>query len=42
MTILLNSQKIEEKGFFIGLPTELLSLNELNKLTKYLLCIDNF
>ena len=39
---LLNSQKIEEKGFFIGLPTELLSLNELNKLTKYLLCIDNF
>ena len=37
-----NSQKIEEKGFFIGLPTELLNLSELNKLTKYLLCIDNF
>ena len=39
---LLNSQQIEEKGFFIGLPTELLSLNEINKLTKYLLYIDNF
>ena len=39
---LLNCQKIEEKGFFIGLPTELLSLNELNKLTNYLLKIDNF
>ena len=29
-----NSQKIEEKGFFIGLPTKLLNLNEIDKLTK--------
>ena len=39
---LMNSQKIEEKGFFIGLPTKLLNLNEINKLTSYLLSVDNF
>ena len=37
-----NSQKIEENGFFIGLPTELLNSNKLNKLASYLLNIDNF
>ena len=37
-----NSQKIEEKGFFIGLPTKLLNLSEIDKLTSYLLSIDNF
>tara|TARA_Y100000590_G_scaffold276490_1_gene310429 strand:- start:4427 stop:5665 length:1239 start_codon:yes stop_codon:yes gene_type:complete len=39
---LLNSQEIEEKGFFIGLPTDLLESNKLIKLTKYLLSVDNF
>ena len=37
-----NSQKIEDKGFFIGLPTKLLNLIEIDKLTSYLLSIDNF
>lgn len=40
--VLNNSQKIEDNGFFIGLPTELLDSNKLNKLASYLLNIDNF
>tara|TARA_B100000700_G_scaffold331064_1_gene461086 strand:+ start:224 stop:1465 length:1242 start_codon:yes stop_codon:yes gene_type:complete len=39
---LANSQKIEENGFFIGLPTELLNYNKINKLVSYLLNIDKF
>ena len=37
-----NSQKIEENGFFIGLPTKLLTKSEIDKLTSYLLGVDNF
>ena len=37
-----NSQKIEENGFFIGLPTEILANNKINKLVNYLLRIDYF
>ena len=39
---LINSQKIEENGFFIGLPTEPINSNKLNRLANYLLNIDNF
>ena len=37
-----NSQMIEDKGFFIGLPTDKINDNMLNYLTKKLLDIDNF
>ena len=39
---LLNSQKIEDSGFFIGLPTEKISEKKIDRLVKYLLYIDNF
>ena len=39
---LINSQKIENDGFFIGLPNELINKNTLEKLVNYLLCIDRF
>ena len=39
---LLNSQKIEDSGFFIGLPTEKISEKKIDTLVKYLLYIDNF
>jgi CDP-6-deoxy-D-xylo-4-hexulose-3-dehydrase len=35
-----NSQEIEERGFFIGLPTESISLKKLKNLTTSLLNID--
>ena len=35
-----NSQEIEERGFFIGLPTEIISLKKLKNLTTSLLNID--
>lgn len=36
------AQDIEERGFFIGLPTEKLSINQLNYLTNTLLNFDGF
>jgi outer membrane protein TolC len=36
-----NSQEIEERGFFIGLPTQIISLKKLKNLTLSLLNIDN-
>lgn len=39
---LINSQKIENDGFFIGLPNKLMNKNTLEKLVNYLLCIDKF
>ena len=38
---LVNSQEIENRGFFIGLPTKKLSHKIINKLSKLLLNIDN-
>jgi CDP-6-deoxy-D-xylo-4-hexulose-3-dehydrase len=35
-----NSQEIEERGFFIGLPTQTISLKKINNLTSSLLNID--
>jgi len=35
-----NSQEIEERGFFIGLPTKTISLKKINNLTSSLLNID--
>ena len=35
-----NSQVIEDRGFFIGLHTKPITKNQLNKLTKFLLMID--
>ena len=35
-----NSQEIEERGFFIGLPTQIISLKKLKNLTLSLLNID--
>ena len=35
-----NSQEIEERGFFIGLPTQIISLKKINNLTSSLLNID--
>ena len=35
-----NSQEIEERGFFIGLPTQIISLKKLKNLTTSLLNID--
>ncbi len=39
---LINSQKIEDNGFFIGLPNESIDKNTLEKLVNYLLYIDKF
>ena len=36
------SQEIENRGFFIGLPTEKISKNKLNYLIKNLFKIDEF
>ena len=35
-----NSQEIEERGFFIGLPTQIVSLKKIKNLTSRLLYID--
>ena len=35
-----NSQEIEERGFFIGLPTQIISLKKIKNLTSSLLNID--
>jgi CDP-6-deoxy-D-xylo-4-hexulose-3-dehydrase len=40
LTSLKNSQEIEERGFFIGLPTQAVSLRKIKNLTKCLLNID--
>ena len=37
-----NSQLIEDKGFFIGLPTEIMSSKNLDFLTNNLMNIDKF
>jgi|TARA_B100001540_G_C15802059_1_gene640333 CDP-6-deoxy-D-xylo-4-hexulose-3-dehydrase len=37
-----SAQEIEDRGFFIGLPTEKISLDKLNYLTDKLLKIDKF
>tara|TARA_B110001452_G_scaffold61416_1_gene48186 strand:- start:418 stop:645 length:228 start_codon:yes stop_codon:yes gene_type:complete len=37
-----NSQMIEDKGFFIGLPTEKINNMRLEFLSKKLMDIDNF
>ena len=42
MTKLKNSQEIENRGFFIGLPTNDMSYKKLNFLTGKLLNIKNF
>ena len=36
-----NSQEIEERGFFIGLPTQIISSKKIKNLTSSLLNIDN-
>jgi hypothetical protein len=36
-----NSQEIEKRGFFIGLPTQIVSLKKIKNLTSRLLNIDN-
>ena len=38
----LNSQEIEDRGFFIGLPTDQIDQNLLNFLTEKLMKIENF
>ena len=40
LKILKNSQEIEERGFFIGLPTQILSFKKIKNLTSSLLNID--
>ena len=37
-----NSQEIEDRGFFIGLPTKILDKNKINKITNLLLNVNNF
>ena len=37
-----NSQEIEDRGFFIGLPTEILDRSKINKITNLLLNVNNF
>jgi len=37
-----NSQEIEDKGFFIGLPTKILDRSKINKITNLLLNVNNF
>ena len=37
-----NSQEIERRGFFIGLPTRKLKSNQIKLLTQFLLNIDRF
>ncbi len=37
-----NSQDIEDRGFFIGLPTKILGSSEINKITNLLLNVNNF
>ena len=39
---LINSQDIEDRGFFIGLPTEILDRSKINKITNLLLNVNNF
>ena len=36
-----NSQEIEDRGFFIGLPTKILDKVEINKITNLLLNVNN-
>ena len=36
------SQEIEDRGFFIGLPTQILDKKKLNKITNLLLNVNNF
>ena len=38
---LINSQEIDDRGFFIGLPTKKLSKENINRLSKLLLKIDS-
>ena len=38
----INSEKIEKKGFFIGLHTKKITLLEINKITESLLSINKF
>ena len=35
-------QEIEDKGFFIGLPTKILDSSKINKITNLLLNVNNF
>ncbi len=37
-----NSQEIEDRGFFIGLPTKILDSSKINKITNLLLNVNNF
>ena len=37
-----NSQEIENRGFFIGLPTKILDSSKINKITNLLLNVNNF
>ena len=37
-----NSQDIEDRGFFIGLPTEILDRSKINRITNLLLNVNNF
>jgi len=37
-----NSQEIEDRGFFIGLPTKILDRIKINKITNLLLNVNNF
>ena len=37
-----NSQEIEDRGFFIGLPTKVLNNSKINKITNLLLNVNNF
>ena len=37
-----NSQEIEDRGFFIGLPTRILDRKKINKITNLLLNVNNF
>ena len=36
------SQEIEDRGFFIGLPTKILDSSKINKITNLLLNVNNF
>ena len=38
----LGSQEIEDRGFFVGLPTKKISKEKLNFLTRNLFKIDDF
>ena len=38
---LTNSQEIEDRGFFIGLPTKILNKQKINKITNLLLNVNN-